>query len=71
MIGSSTNDSNSDSFLFVITSISINNIKSFSGVEIISGKIFKDLERALSHGHIDTSPADLFLSDWIGYNSFS
>ena len=69
MIWSCANYSNSDSFGFFVTSISVNNINSLSTVEIVSGQIVQHIKRFLLDGNVNLSPSDIFFSDWIVYDS--
>jgi hypothetical protein len=69
VIGSGTDDSDSDSFLLVIPGIPVDNVKLLSGVEIVSGQVFKKLEGTLSHRHVDGSPCDFLISDGVTHDS--
>ncbi len=69
MVGSCADDSDSDSLLLVISGIAVNNVDSLSAVEIVFGNIFDQIERGLSDRHVDFSPADVLLSDWISDDS--
>jgi hypothetical protein len=70
VIGSAANDSDLESVLFVPASVPINDVKGFSGVEVIHSHIFQDFERLGGNSFIDLPPPDFLLSESISDNGF-
>ena len=70
MIGTGADNSDTDSFFEIESSVSVDDVKPLSGVEIISGKVFEDCERTGSHGHVDFSPRDFLLTNGVLDDSF-
>lgn len=70
MVRSGTNNSDSDPFGEVVSCIPIDDVESFSSVEIVSRQVFQNCEGTGSHGDVDLAPTDLFLTNWVSDNSF-
>ena len=70
MVGTSADDSNTDSLFEVIAGVTIDDVESLSGVEIVSGEVFEDSEGAGSHGDVDFSPGDFLFTNGVLDDSF-
>jgi hypothetical protein len=70
MIGTGADDSDTDSLFKVETSVTVDDVKSLSGVEIVSGEIFEDSKGAGSHGDVYFSPGDFLLTNGVLDDSF-
>ena len=69
VVGSCADDSDTDAFLLVVAGISIDDVESLSGVEIVPGQVFQYSEGTASHWHVDLAPSDLFFADGVSHNS--
>lgn len=70
MIWPGTDNSNANSFFLVEACITIDNVKSLSCVEIVSGQVLQNSKWAGSHWNVDIAPSNFLLTDRISDNSF-
>jgi hypothetical protein len=65
VVGPCADDSDTDALFQVVASVTVDDVESLSGVEIVSGEVFEDGEGRGSHGDVDFAPSDFFLTDGI------
>ena len=70
VVGTGTDDSDTDSLFKVEAGVTVDNVESLSGVEIVSGEVFEDGEGAGSHGDVDFSPGDFLFTNGVLDDSF-
>ncbi len=70
MVGTCAHDTHSDALFLVIAGISVDDVKTLAGVEIVAGQVLNYLERCGAHGHVDRAPSDFFLTDGVGDDTF-